>query len=126
MASEIIVLVEGIDTARGGVVTAMLYDEDGFPKAHEKAVATQTEQAEQEILEYRFDIGEREHFAIKIHHDENEDGNVTKNWTGIIPKEGLGFSNGGGIGMFGPPSYKTCMLYADNARSPIKILISYP
>lgn len=43
-------------------------------------------------------------YAITVHHDENNDMKVNKNFFGI-PKEGLGCTNDA-KGNFGPPSYE--------------------
>ena len=45
----------------------------------------------QATLDFRFTIDEDENIAMKIHHDENRNGKVTKNWTIICRKKGLVF-----------------------------------
>ncbi len=69
----------------------MLFNENGFPKIHQQALAKQIKHAAKEVLTFGFTLNKPE-LAVKILHDENGDGKVTKNWTGIYPKEGLGFS----------------------------------
>lgn len=126
MASEITIQVEEINNTLGGNIVAMLFSKDGFPKEHEKAIARQIRQASTSKVKFTFENNGYENLAIKIHHDENGDTRVTKNWTGIIPKEGLGFSNGGRIGLFGPPSYTECVLDHIDLSSPITIKMRYP
>ena len=75
-------------------------------------------------MRFRFTV-EKDNFAIKILHDENMDGEVSKNWTGIIPSEGLGFSNGAKL-VFGPPSYRDVVLNTDEVGKEIAIPIIYP
>lgn len=96
--------VEGIEPARGGEVHVYVFLGQGFPIKHEKAVKR-----------YRFEVTTATYslpievpdvpFAIKVHHDEDRSGGVTKNWTGVLPAEGLGFSSGARMGL-GPPSFK--------------------
>ena len=124
-AKEITVTVEEIDTERPGHIMVMLYSEDGFPKDHAKALSTQTQSVTtgSNTMRFRFTV-EKDNFAIKILHDENMDGEVSKNWTGIIPSEGLGFSNGAKLG-FGPPSYRDAVLNTDEVGKEIAIPIIY-
>ena len=125
-AKEITVTVEEIDTERPGHIMVMLYSEDGFPKDHAKALSTQTQSVttDSNTMRFRFTV-EKDNFAIKILHDENMDGEVSKNWTGIIPSEGLGFSNGAKLG-FCPPSYRDAVLNTDEVGKEIAIPIIYP
>ncbi|WP_281544400.1 DUF2141 domain-containing protein [Grimontia sp. SpTr1] len=118
------IVVKGIDTTRPGNVLVMLFGEDGFPKKHDKALR---------IVSYTADKAERNvtfenvptQFAVKVLHDEDEDGKVTKNWTGVWPKEGLGFSNGARI-TFKAPSFSSAQLEAASITSPHEITIRYP
>ena len=72
--------VLNIDTNRTGVITVMLFGEQGFPKDHNQAVITQSIQASQSKIDFELPI-DLPVFAMKVHHDENEDGLVTKDWT---------------------------------------------
>lgn len=63
-------------------------------------------------------------FAIKVHHDEDSSGTVTKDWTGFIPAEGLGFSSGAQL-RFGPPSFDDAVMTLPNDGK-IEINIIYP
>ena len=123
-AVEIKIQVEGIDTKRGGNIIAMVFSEDGFPKIHKKALAAQTKRANKKTMEFTLAV-DADEVAIKILHDENGDGKVTKNWTGIFPKEGLGFSNGQKIN-FGPPSYQKSKLSKAEFINGLKIPLFYP
>ena len=64
-------------------------------------------------------------FAIKVLHDEDETGKVTKNWTRIIPAEGLGFSQGAKL-RFRPPSFARAKVKLSDTSSPITIRMIYP
>ncbi|HCS62710.1 MAG TPA: hypothetical protein DIW64_00700 [Cellvibrio sp.] len=115
--------ITDIDIKRPGEIVVMVFQEDGFPKDHEKA-----------IRKYHIDPLEPHHqlsiqvpdgkFALKIHHDEDRSGTMTKNWTGFIPAEGVGFSSGAKV-KFGPPSFKVAqMQLPDSGEASIAII--YP
>ena len=83
-----------IDVHRPGQILAFVFLEDGFPKDHSKAVRTYKFLPEKPELIIPIEVPSRAEFAIKVLHDEDMDAMVTKNWTGYLPKEGLGFSAG--------------------------------
>ncbi|PMN91622.1 DUF2141 domain-containing protein [Enterovibrio norvegicus] len=127
LENSVEIRVKGIDTSRPGQILVMLFQEEGFPKEHDKAL---------NILRYPSTDTERvvvfENvpilFAIKVLHDEDEDGKVTKNWTGIIPKEGLGFSQGARI-TYKAPSFSSARLsFAElqESNAPHDITMRYP
>ncbi len=124
LAKDLTVRITGIDTERPGNITVMLFAKDGYPKDHGKAISAQSKKADAPQIDFNFNISEK-HFAIKVLHDENMDGKVAKNWTGILPAEGLGFSNGARI-RFGPPSFEQSKLSLKDTANPITIKIIYP
>lgn len=123
-AKEILVQVENVETKKAGNILVMLFEKDGFPKDHSKAIATKIIPVTTQSMQTKFDSVPDE-FAIKVLHDEDESGAVTKNWTGFIPSEGLGFSNGAKLN-FGPPSFKKAKLNLSTISSPLKIKVIYP
>jgi uncharacterized protein (DUF2141 family) len=126
LAKDLTVTVTDIDTSRPGQIMVMYYGEDGFPKDHAKAISIQTQNVSENTKTMRFQFNiDRESFAFKILHDEDMTGEVGKNWTGIIPSEGLGFSNGATLG-FGPPSFKKAVLQTNETGAEIIIPIIYP
>ncbi len=59
-------------------------------------------------------------YALAIIHDENMDGELSKNFLGI-PSEGFGFSNNA-MGTFGPPSFsKAAVNFQKDTTISIKI-----
>ncbi len=120
---EMTLTVEQIDSSRGGDIYVYIFLEEGFPIKHNKAVRN-----------YRFSATKRSHslriavpdssFAIKVHHDQDRSGKVTKNWTGILPAEGLGFSSGARLG-FGPPSFKDAVIRKPDSDK-VSIKVIYP
>lgn len=115
--------ITNIDLKRPGEVVVMIFQEEGFPKDHQKA-----------IKKYHIDPLETQHqlniqvpdgkFALKIHHDEDKSGTMTKNWTGIIPAEGVGFSSGAKV-KFGPPSFKAAQMELPESGE-VSVAIIYP
>lgn len=125
IADELKVTVTNIDVSRGGNIMVMIFAEEGFPKVHEKAVLMQSLEAQQETMDFVFNTN-LEELAVKVLHDENRDGKVTKNWTGIFPKEGLGFSNDQKIGLTGPPKYRYSKLSKQQFINGLTIPVIYP
>ncbi len=124
-ASGIEINVTGIDVDRGGNLIVFIFGEDGFPKIHAKALQTQTHSQLSTAMSFTFDIPQQE-IAIKILHDEDEDGKVTKNWTGIYPAEGLGFSKKQKVSLIGAPVYKKSKLVRSEFESGVNIEMVYP
>ena len=124
IAQEVTIQVDNIDTSKSGNILVMLYSDKGFPKDHKQALVIEVLPATQQRYLVNF-LSVPDTFAIKILHDEDESGEVTKNWTGIMPAEGLGFSNGAKL-FLGPPSFKNAKLDISLITQPIKINIIYP
>ena len=124
-ATELKVTVENVEVERGGQVIVMVFGEDGFPKDHTKAVHYKAQDSLQPVIEFTFEVS-MEELAVKVLHDENKDEKVTKNWTGIYPKEGLGFSNDQKVGLTGPPRYKYSKLSKHQFKDGLIISILYP
>jgi uncharacterized protein (DUF2141 family) len=125
MAKEVMVKVEGVDVNRGGNLMLMVFSETGFPKNHEDALQLITVKADADEILFSFST-DQEELALKVLHDEDENGKVTKNWTGIIPAEGLGFSNAQKIGLTGPPNYKKSKVTIKDQVSQFSIKLRYP
>jgi len=122
--ADIKVQVKGIDRTKPGNILVMLYGRDGFPKDHAKALQIKVMAAVVDQMTIGFSDVPAE-FAIKILHDEDQNGLVTKNWTGIIPAEGLGFSNGAKLS-FGPPNFDKAKVNLSSTFAPLTIAIIYP
>ncbi len=117
--------VTNIDVSRGGNISVMVFTEKGFPKNHDKAVLMQTQETKHKTTSFLFTTDIKT-LAIKIHHDEDSDGKVTKNWTGIWPKEGLGFSNNQKVNLLGAPKYKKSKLSYEQFKDGLNIPVLYP
>ncbi|ALS97560.1 DUF2141 domain-containing protein [Lacimicrobium alkaliphilum] len=126
-AQELTVRVSQIETSRQGQMMVMLFGKAGFPKDHSKALSIQTQPVETGVdnMEFRFTHAPVV-FAVKVLHDEDLNGKVTKNWTGIWPAEGLGFSNAARVSLTGPPSFKQARLTRSDTSNAIDIPLIYP
>ena len=115
--------ITNIDSNRPGEIVVMVFQEDGFPKDHQKAIQKYhiTPTQAQHRINIQVPPGR---FALKIHHDEDKSGTMTKNWTGIIPAEGVGFSSGARV-RFGPPSFKAAAMELPKSGE-VDIAIIYP
>lgn len=124
-AVELNVTVSDIEPERGGQIIVMIFEKNGFPKVHSKAISTQLRNVDNKEMTFSFPVSVEE-LAVKVLHDENKDGRVSKNWTGVYPKEGLGFSNKQKIGITGPPKYKKSRLIKEQFVNGINISLIYP
>lgn len=124
VAKDAVIHVKNIDNHLSGNIMVMLFEKEGFPKNHAKAIVTNVIPVTNEKVIVRF-TSVPDEFAIKILHDEDKTGEVTKNWTGVIPSEGLGFSNGAKL-RFGPPNFECAKLIREDVNGPITISIIYP
>lgn len=125
-ADIITVKVTGVDTDRGGNLVVLAFAEDGFPIQHQKALLTQTLKADRKEVTVTFVAPPDKELAFKVLHDEDASGKVTKNWTGIWPKEGLGFSNGATMRLTGPPKFSRAKLSREKALTGVSLPIIYP
>ncbi|MCU7906337.1 MAG: DUF2141 domain-containing protein [Candidatus Thiodiazotropha sp. (ex Epidulcina cf. delphinae)] len=110
--------IDNIESGRGGQIIVFVFSAEGFPKRHDKALLRYKMPVEQRQMKIDIDVPAGDEFALKILHDENLDGKVTKNWTGIFPRDGIGFSNGARIG-FGVPDYKDAKISYTSSLSPV-------
>lgn len=123
-ANIINVEISNINTNKPGNILIMLFGKDGFPIEHQKALDIKIKPALTSSINVSFD-NVNPIFAIKVLHDEDENGQVTKNWLGLIPTEGMGFSNGAKLN-FGPPSFKDAKLIMQEVDPVINLPIIYP
>ena len=126
-ATELKLDISGIAVKKGGNITVLLYaNENGYPKVHKEAKFRKTKKVSSKNVIFIFDIpSDIKEVAVKAHHDIDCDGKVTKNWTGIIPKDGLGFSKGQTVSLTGLPSYRKSKLTKNDFDKTQKIKIVY-
>ena len=125
LAQDIVIRVVDIDSARSGNIMTMVFSEDGYPTKHDKALQVQSKSADSSELLFSFTVSQSP-LAIKVLHDEDENGQTTKNWTGIWPAEGLGFSNGARLRLTGPPSFVDAQLDLESIDGAVVVPVIYP
>ena len=124
-ATELKVTVENIDISRGGNLIVMVFQKDGFPKEHDKAILKEVKKVDGNSMTFNFETT-LDALAVKVLHDEDENGKTTKNWTGIIPKEGLGFTNEQTIWKtLSVPKYEKCKVSKEIYENGITIKLVY-
>ena len=126
-ATELKVTVENIDVSRGGNLIVMIFQKDGFPKEHDKAILKEVKKVDSNSSSMSFSFETTlDELAVKILHDEDENGKTTKNWTGIVPKEGLGFTNEQTIWKtLSVPKYEKCKVLKETYENGITIELVY-
>ena len=125
LAQDIVIRVVDIDSTRPGNVMAMVFGKEGYPTKHDKALQVQSKSADSSELLFSFTVSQSP-LAIKALHDEDENGQTTKNWTGIWPAEGLGFSNGAKLRLTGPPIFAEAQLDLESIDVEIVVPVIYP
>lgn len=115
-------IIGNIKRERGGQLIVFVFREDGYPKIHDKAISQFVFEPTASTLEVEIKVPSQGHFALKVLHDENRDGKVTKNWTGIIPRDGMGFSSGQRIRL-SPPIFAKSQI--THEQQPHKIVMQY-
>jgi uncharacterized protein (DUF2141 family) len=99
-AAEIQLTVSNIQVAKGSIQIAIFNSEETYNNG--KAVVTKSIKVTADKLDVSFPNLIDGEYAIKLLHDENDNGRLDTNLVGM-PTEGYGFSNNAGI--FGPASY---------------------
>lgn len=123
---KISIEISGINVERGGNLIVLVFGRDGFPVKHEKALSTQTKKVSGGRMIFTFNAPLYGEMAFKVLHDEDSNNKVTKNWTGIYPREGLGFSNGAIMSTGGPPGFDAAKISRSEAVKGVKMRVIYP
>lgn len=106
---QLTLTVAGIDPARGGLLHVYVFDERGFPVDHSLALKSYAHAPDNTETSWILDVPADRPFALKVHHDQDGNHKITKNWLGLIPVEGLGFSAGAKLN-FGPPAFSEAQM----------------
>ncbi|WP_181919363.1 DUF2141 domain-containing protein [Alkalilimnicola ehrlichii] len=125
LTAALTIEVTGLRNDEGDVIV-MVFTEahDGsYPTQYEKAVQAQSKPA-QAGLRFRFPDLPSGRYAVRVHHDENGNGKLDKR-LGLIPREGLGFSNGARPSRLGPPTFEAAA-FELTTETQLRINIVYP
>jgi len=115
-----------IDKSRGGNLIVFIYKDENFPAEEEHAVAMRTFKVQRSTQIVTFsDNDYPDELAFKVLHDEDSNEKTTKNWTGIWPYEGLGYSNDQTLGVLGAPSFDDAKVIKEEYLAGITIKLDY-
>lgn len=112
--------ISGIREQKGNLLVGLFNSEGAFL---EKAVQSKVVKASSEKVVVIFENLNAGDYAVSIIHDENENGELDKNFIGI-PKEGFAFGNNA-MGTFGPPSFKDAKVTVTKEKISQKITLKY-
>ena len=118
------VTISGIEPGRGGKMQLFVFLKDGFPISHKKALEFLVVPVVGKKVTVTLNVPADVPFALKAHHDEDGNSKVSKNWTGIFPAEGLGFSSGAMMSPM-PPSFSMAKMIMPQGNA-TSITLRYP
>ena len=114
--NKIIVNVEHVNSTKGSVNVAIFNSEETFLNT---PFLSKSKDANSGTMIFKFDGIPNGEYTISIYHDENENGELDKNFIGI-PNEPYGVSLEG-KSMFGPPSYEDARFTLENENASLSI-----
>jgi uncharacterized protein (DUF2141 family) len=120
-AGDLTVTVDNVRSDRGAILAA-LYDSEASFMKQPLARATFKVKAANGDVQYVFHDLPAGKYALAAFHDENENGQLDKNFIGI-PKEGYGFSNS--MGGARPPGFTQAAFEFDGTTQSITISLHY-
>ncbi len=109
------IVVEGAETDKGKVFIALSPDESDYKKKNNAYKEAKVD-VSNGVARHTFDLPAGT-YAIKVFHDENNNGELDTNFIGI-PKEGVGFSNNPSL--TGMPSFQK-VSFQLNGEKTVKI-----
>ncbi|MEJ2636367.1 MAG: DUF2141 domain-containing protein [Calditrichia bacterium] len=115
------VKITGLKNDRGKVMIALCNSEENFSSHEEVFRGAAVEVVNKEAQAVFKDIPPGE-YAVKVFHDQNENGKMDTNFLGI-PREKYGFSNNA-KGKFGPPKWKDAKFDFVNPDTTLEIRLN--
>lgn len=100
---KIVVIFENLKSSKGHILAALYKTKEGFPQDRSKVFMSAKTEIKDKKATITFENIPHGEYAIASFHDENDNGEMDKNFFGI-PKESYGFSNNPRI-MFSAPSF---------------------
>ena len=110
--------VIGIENDEGTIAVALANSRDDY-ESHDTVYRAANIKIVDKIAEYIFDELPYGEYAIKVYHDEDDDGEIDLSFFGV-PTEDYGFSNNAS-GMFGPADYDDAKFIFDKPLLEIEI-----
>ena len=105
-SAQLVVRIDGVRSDDGVVRLGLFRSADDFPRG--QPVAGQSVPAMAGSVVAVFDDVSDGRYAIAVYHDEDGDGQFTRNFLGL-PLEGYGFSNDAPV-VLGPPGFETAAI----------------
>ena len=102
-SGNFVVIVTGFDNDEGNAMIALFNSEENYSENGKKFRRTKSKIKDSKV-EWTIEDLPFGEYAIKLYHDENENGRMDRNMMGI-PTEDYAFSNNA-IGNFGPADYE--------------------
>lgn len=100
---KITIIFENLKSSKGHILAALYKQKEGFPQDRSKVFMSAKTEIKDKKATIIFENIPHGEYAIASFHDENDNGEMDKNFFGI-PKESYGFSNNPKI-MFSAPSF---------------------
>ncbi|MEL4896543.1 DUF2141 domain-containing protein [Crocosphaera sp. Alani8] len=121
LTSNLTVEIEGLSNTKGQVCFSLFSSGRGFPDSKDDAVNTQCVKITDKLLEVTFDNLQPQTYAVAVFWDDNEDGELNRNFLGI-PTEKFGFSSNPVI-TTGPPKFgdSAVIVVGKNTRISIQL-----
>ncbi len=120
-AADLTVKVEGVRNSKGQVRLAVFDNVGEFPGGIE-LLGRDVPSTRGSVVVHFNNINQGK-YAIAIHHDENNDGEMNTNFIGL-PEEGYGFSNNAKV-FFSPPSFKSAAFSVQSLDKVVRLKIVY-
>ena len=114
------ILIEGFSNDKGSAKISLCNSKEDFKRAY-KTFQSATVPIKNGKAEWTFSNLPFGTYAVKVYHDENNNGKLDKNAFGA-PKERYGFSNNV-RGSFGPPAFEKVSFVVNKAETIITIAI---
>jgi uncharacterized protein (DUF2141 family) len=121
LSSNLTVEIAGLSNKTGQVCLSLFASGRGFPDSKDDAVNTQCVKITDTSLEVKFDNLQPKTYAVAVFWDDNEDGQLNRNFLGI-PTEKFGFSSNPVI-TTGPPKFgdSAILVVGNNTRISIQL-----
>ncbi len=116
--AKLIVNVSHINSSKGFINVAIYNSEENFLK---QAFSQKKKEAKPNKLIFEFDNLPDGEYTVSVIHDENDNGQLDKNFLGI-PSEPYGISKEG-KNNFGPPNYEKALFTIDSSNVTLSIIL---
>ena len=123
VAGDVTVTVTGVRSGDGQVAGA-LFDSAGTWLEGDRKAAGARMPAARGSVELVFEDVPPGSYGIAVYHDENGNGEFDTSGLGL-PIEGLGFSNGGRVSLFGPPAFEAARVTVGDGPTAFTVEMRY-